>query len=879
MPDCWIVRTADRLLRVFLLAYPPAFRRAFGDDMMEVHRDRCREEWRRGRWWGLTTYWVSTALDLIEDGLAERFASRRTPKRQRRREIMSTIVQDLHYAIRSLKRQPAFTAVVILTLALGIGANAAIFSVVDGILLRSLPYHEPDRLVRIWGADQTGEERFLEVAYQDFEAFRDDSRSFSGIGAFSEAPHDLVDAFGNPTEVRVARVTAGLFATLGVQPALGRPFLPDDARRQIRVLILSHALWQSRYGADAAVLGRTITIRGRGFEIVGVMPPGFRYPDSADLWLPLVPQDQDDDREFHVIGRLAPGRTVAQASSDVERIAARLAETTPATNEDLTAWVQPMHDMLVREVRTPLLVLLGAVGFVLLIVCANVANLLLARGASREHELAIRTAIGASRGRILRQLLTESVLLAGIGGAVGILLGLWTLQGIVAISPENTPRLAEVALDMRVLGVMAGVTILTGFALGLVPGIVASRPEVLTAVRGQGPGNTARQERHRLQRGLIVAEIALATVLVIGAGLLITSFNRLLEWDRGFVTENVLLVPIHPGGRFESRGHVIAFFEEILERVGALPGVRSAALSATDPMRARGIRAAIDVGPEPAPDPDDLPVVAWHVATPDYFRTLGIPLLAGRGLGDGDNETSPRVVVINEAFAAAFFPDTDPVGRRLRDPAFEIVGVVRNVSPQIESVPRPVMTSPFRQAAFPGMTLIVRAAGDPLVLAPRIREHVWAMDPTIPLDNIATIEQRIAGSVASPRFNMLLVGSFGALALLLAAVGVHGVMSYTVGQRAKELGLRRALGAGKNEILTMIMRQGLALAGMGVAMGLLAAVWVTRLLESLLYDVAPSDPLNFAGVAGVLVVVAAAACYLPARRAARVDPMTTLRNG
>ncbi len=804
---------------------------------------------------------------------------------------MDTLIQDLRYAVRTLRKSPGFTAVAVTTLALGIGANAAIFSIVDVVLLRSLPFDDPDRIVRVWAADRESGEEFLESTFADIIAFREQNRSFSEVAAFSLAPRYLTDPYGGPSTATVARISGDLFRVLGISPAYGRGFLPEDARSGERVVILSHRIWRGRYGGDPDILGRTISIRQQPYTVVGIMPASYDYPKAAEMWRPFSSQEyQDDDRELQVIARLAPGVTVEQASEDVGLIARGLEELNP-DNANITAWVQPMHSMLVRNVRVPLILLLSAVGVVLLIACANIANLLLARKTSREREISVRIALGAGRSRLLRQLLTESLLVALLGGVAGITLGHWVLDFIVSISPADTPRILEVALDGRVIAIMAAVTVLAGVAFGTLPALQASKANFrATLMAGGGGAGATTVTKQRAQRGLVVAEIALSTVMVIGAALLITSFNRQLRLDRGFETERILTVPIHPPGHFESNANVLAFFNDIQSRVRQIPGVESAVMSTTSPMDPLGLRVRVRVqgGAESAGSGQGQgrggrPQALVKMVSTRFFEALGIELIRGRTFTDRDDVNGQQVAVVNEAFSRAFLGDgdIDPVGRVVETyfPDLRIVGVVSDLTPQAGSVQRPTMYLAFNQFPIAGVKLMVRTAGDPLDLAPAIRDLIWERDPTIPLNEISTIERAITATVASPRFNMFLVGLFASLALILAAVGVYGVTSYTVGQRTREIGLRQALGAQEKSLLWMVLGQGVKMAAIGVAIGLLGAFWLSRLIASLLYDVAPTDPVTFATVALILVMVATAACYFPARRALAVDPVEALRSG
>jgi putative ABC transport system permease protein len=803
----------------------------------------------------------------------------------RRTNMIADLWQDLRYGARMLLKNPGFTLVAVITLALGIGVNAAIFSVVDGVLLRPLPYQQADRLARIWSANPGTGQRYLETSYQDFRQFKQQSRAFAGMAAFSEAPRILRDDRSEPGNITVARISDGFFPTFGVQPESGRDFLPEEYERGAPSIILGHRLWQSRYAANPDIIGRTVTIDGAPHTVVGIMPQGYAYPRTADLWRPLTEAEkQDDDPELSIIGRLAPDITLERADAEISAIAQRIAATSSdaGRNSRRTAWAQTMQAMVVRDVRAPLLVLMGAVALVLLIACANVANLLLARGLARGQEIAIRTALGAGRPRIVRQLLTESILIATLGGAAGLLLGAWALKAIVLFSPDDIPRLSEVALDGRVVAVMISVTTLAGIVFGLVPALQASQLDPHNALKSGGRGAGGAFAKHRLRQGLVIAEVALATMLAISAGLLMKSFGRLVNFDHGFRAENVLVVPITLRGQINPQ--FAAFYERVLEQAHALPQVESASLALATPMEELGaFRRPFQIEGQPAPPEKELPQIGLRPITADYFETVSIPLLSGRTFNERDRAGAQVVAVVNQTFVQTYFPQGKPVGRRLQSEALKgqsilIVGVVADTLPEAGAASRPALYVPFSQFPVPGMSLLLRTAGNPLSLVPTIRERIRALDPNVPLDKIYPLEQKVAEATISPRFTTLLVGLFAALGMALAGVGIYGVVSYAVTERGKEIGIRRALGAQTMWILWAVVRQGMTLTLLGLVIGLLIAVGATRLMTTLLFSVSATDPVTFASVSALLIAVALLACWLPAQRAAKVDPMIALRS-
>jgi putative ABC transport system permease protein len=794
----------------------------------------------------------------------------------RRRNMIADLWQDLRYGARMLVKNPGFTIIAWLTLALGIGINAAIFSVVDGVLLRPLPYRNPDRLVRIWGANQSTGQRYLETSYQDFRQYKEQSRSFTAMTAFSEAPRVLRDEQGEPHHVIVGRISDSLCAVLGISPALGRDFALEEYERDTRSVMLSHRLWQNRYAANPNILGQTLLIDGEQYTIVGVMPPGTSHLRTADLWRPLMEAEkEDDDPEFSIIARLAPGALLEQSAAEVATIAQRIGQTSKENAR--TAWVQTLQAMVVREVKTPLLVLLGVVALVLLIACANVASLLLARGLAREQEIAIRTALGAGRSRIVRQLLAESMLMAMLGGALGLILGAWAMKALALLNADQIPRLNEVALDGRVISVMIVVTTIAGIIFGLAPALQSSRFNLNNALKSDRRGGGL--SKHRLRQGVVIGEIALATVLVIGAGLLVKSFGRLVNFDRGFRPENVLVVPLTLRGQVMP--HFAAFFEQVLERSRALPQVEMASLAFRTPLEMQGFRFPFQIEGQPDLPEDQLPQISLRAITADYFKTVDIPLRAGRHFTAQDQAGGPAVAIVNQTFVKMFFPTEEALGKRLKSNSLNgksmlIVGVAADVTPEVNAASRPIIYAPFSQAPIPGVSLLLRTTGDPLNVIPSVRARIWELNPHMPLDKIYTLEQRVSEGITAPRLIMLLIGLFATLGMLLAAIGIYGVMAYAVAERRREFGIRLALGATARDVMKLVITQGMRLSLCGIVVGVLASLALTRVLKNLLFNVSTTDPLTFTLISLLLMVVALLACWVPVRRATKVDPVKVL---
>jgi putative ABC transport system permease protein len=798
---------------------------------------------------------------------------------------MGTLWQDLRYAARILIKQPGFTAVAVLTIALGIGANSAIFSVVNSVLLRPLSFREPERLIKIWETFLPGGQGSVSVP--NLKDWREQNDVFTQIAAYQTAGFNLKGE-ESPERVVGATVSANFFEVLGVPPQFGRTFQSgEDEPGKNRIVVLSHLLWQRNFGGEPGIIGEDILLGGENYQVVGVMPQFFRFPSRlTELWVPLdIPPDYASRGNHFLLtfGRLKPHVSLEQAREQMVTIARRLEQQYPDNQAGRSVKLIPLQEELVQNVRLALLVLLGAVGFVLLIACVNVANLLLARGAARRREVAIRTALGAGRGRLIRQFLTESVLLAVIGGVLGLGLGKLGVNLLVSLAISYLPRASEVSLDSRVVGFTLLLSVLTGIIFGLVPAVQSARADVQSALKDGGNAGASSQQ-NLLRSALVVAEVSAAMVLLVGAGLLIKSFLRLQQMDAGLRPENIITLGINlPQAKYSTSQAMDNFYQQLIDRVSSLPGVQAAGIINLLPLQQWGTNGDIHIEGDPPYPPGQAPLAELRVVSPDYFRALGIPLIAGRFLNARDQENSERVVLINQALARRYIPNKDPIGKRLGrgdNTWMKIVGVVGDVRQSgLTQDARPEIYTPYAQTTDfkRNVSVVVRASSEPTSLISSIRREVRNVDPNQPIYNIKSMETVISESISDRRLNMLLLGIFAAVALILAVIGIYSVMSYVVTQSTREIGIRMALGAQAADVLKLVIGNGIVLALVGVGIGLGGAFALTRLMASMLYGVTTTDPLTFLGVAVLLMVIAALACYLPARRATKVHPMVALR--
>ena len=820
------------------------------------------------------------------------WASQEPQEPNERRNVMAgiDIRRDARYALRMLLRTPAFSLIAILTFAVGIGVNTAVFSVVNGVLLRALPYPEPDRITMVWLDNQRQGIKEDITSYPNYADWRDQNSVYAHLAAFTSASFALTGA-GEPERLLGAVATANFFDVMGVPPVLGRVYTTaNEVEGQDAVVVLSYGLWQRRFGGAADVLGRTLSLNGRPHEVIGVMPPQLRWPETAELWKPLAPAQDDREARFSfwlpVIGRLKPGVPVEQAQTEMAGISTRLQQTYP-NMRGYGAYVVPLKQQLVGKIQLGLLVLMAAVGFVLLIVCVNLANLMLARTAARRKELAIRTALGAARGRLIRQIVTEAMVLAILGGALGVMFAYWATDFFVSLGGDSVPRSDSIALDWRVLLFALGLATLSALLSGLVPAVQASRTIVADSLR-EGGRQGAGVSSGRTRNALVAVEVALALVLLTGAGLLIRTLWNMQHLDRGFDATGVATARISlPGSSYTNPTDVRGFHARLLERVRALPGVESAALTTgvLQPLLANS--ATFSIEGRPSPPPEERVEYPFESVSPGFFETLRIPFVRGRSFTEQDHAEAQRAVIINETLAREGWSGQDPIGRRIRfgggpdsqAPWMTVIGVigdVHRVDPQ--RAIRPELYFCALQSTPRTLSLLVRTTGDPSAIIPSVRREVQSLDPQLPLFRVGTLEAEVSNTLDQPRFQATLFGVFAAIALLLAMVGIYGVTSHAVGQRTQEVGIRMALGAGKNDVLRLMLTQHLRPAIVGVAVGLAAALALSRYLESLLYSVRATDPSTFAIMAGALLIVALAACWIPARRAMRVDPLVALRN-
>ncbi len=799
---------------------------------------------------------------------------------------MTSLLLDLRYGARMLLKNPGFTLIAVLTLALGIGATGTIFSFVNGILLRPLPYQDSARLMLV---DETSSKRggSFGVSFPNFLDWRAQNQVFTGIAAYGRGGYTLTGS-GEPEQLLGGQISYDTFEILGVAPLLGRSFrAEEDQPGQDAVVILGYNIWAQRFGARSEVVGQTISLNNRPRTVIGVMPPDFKFPELSDLWVPLALDTKRWTRTDHGLGsiaRLKPGVTLAQARAEMDAVARRIEEQNPVTNEGMGVRLEELRAGLTSDYSTSLPLLLGVVGMVLLIACANVANLLLARATARRKEIAVRAAMGASRAALFRQLLVESLLLGALGGVLGLALAWWGLDLVLAAIPIDFPFWMKFDLDWRVIGFTAGVALLTGLIFGTAPALQAARVDLNEALKegGRGGGSVGR---HRLRSLLVVAEVALSLVLLIGAGLMMRSFLRLQQVNPGFSPEHVLTARVNlRGARYDKPEMRQAFFKQLLERIGALPGVQALGGTSNLPMRGTWGR-SLTVEGYPVLSVGQAPMIFHNVITPNYLRAMGISLLAGRDFTDADTRDAPKVAIVDERLAREYWPNESPLGKRVRfgppednEPWHTIVGVVGEVKQErLDLTRRRSVYLPYGEISVGGLTLALRATASPESLTAALRRELKAIDPDLPLTQVLMMDEIVARSVWQPRLYVILFGVFAAVALILAALGIYGVMSYAVTQQRQEIGVRLALGAQRRDVLQLVLSRGMKLIALGLAAGLTAAFGLTRLMQTLLFNVNATDPLTFAMIALLLTLVALLACYIPARRATKVDPMITLR--
>jgi predicted permease len=815
---------------------------------------------------------------------------------------METFLQDLRYGLRTLTKKPGFTIVAVITLALGIGANSTIFSVVNGLLLRPLPYQDSDRLAIIWTHSPGANVAQDWPSPGQYAAINSGNNAFEGI-AIAHGSNVILTGLGTPERIGAVRTTSIMFSLLGAQPLLGRVFLPEeDSPGKPSTAILSYAFWQQQFGGDPNVIGQAVMLNGRSYTVVGVMPAGFSLNyevmptvgaiAQADVLLPLPLSAEDlnnqGDENYNLLARLKPGITIAQAQAELDSVVNGLEQQYPdyyPASRRFSLSVRPLLEQVVGDVRPALMVLLGAVGFVLLIACANVANLLLARAAAREKEMAIRTALGARRWRVVRQLLTESVLLAVMGGALGLLIAIWGLDALRSLNPGNIPLLQNVGIDGRVLAFTFAVAMLTGMLFGLAPAVRSSQVNLNESLK-EGGRSLVSSGHNRLRNLLVIAEMALSLILLISAGLLIRSFIRVQQVEPGFDAHNVLSLRLSVvGTEYADQSRRKIFYQQLWERIRRLPGVESVGGASILPLSGSIGWGSVTIEGYTEASGESSIQADQRIASAGYFETMKIPLISGRFFTEQDMKGSMEVAIIDENMARTYWPGADPIGKRLKRggassdaPWMTVVGVAANVKQYaLDSDSRVTFYTPHEQALAGTMFVTARTFGDPGSLASAVTNEARAIDPNVPVYDVKTMEQRLSESLARRRFAMIALGLFAAVAMLLAAVGIYGVMSYAVAERTREIGIRMALGAQTSDVLKLVIRQGMVLAIIGVSIGLAGAIGMTRVMSSLLFGVGATDPVTFAALSLLLGGVALLACYLPARRAMNVDPMIALR--
>jgi len=899
------VSVAGPAYRALLYAYPPAFRARFGAAMQQAFRDRHRAAAARGPA-AVARLLVLTLADVVVNATALRVQTLRVHQRESTPMNWQSVALDARYALRMFLRNPVFTLLAVSALALGIGANTAIFTIVNGVLLKPLPYAEPDRLVMLWSTNAI-EHRDREVVsppdFQDYKkagAFADVQAAFSFLSSAT-----LTSSSGAARQVVASVISPGTFEMLGRTPILGRTFTPADAPNTV---LISYRFWTSALGSDPNAVGHVLNIQGQPWTVLGVMPNDFVFPyktmlgpsgftrsSEVDAWLPMQFVDASAPRTagganmvrglrmLSVVARLKPGVTSAQANAEVAGIAAQLSAQYADTNRAIGASVVPLHDQAVGGMRPALLLVLGGVGVVLLMACVNLANLLLARSSARQREMAVRSALGAERRRLITQTLVEAVLLSLMGGGLALLTVNAGISALVALAPGDMPRIGEVRPDLAVLGFTFALSLLTGLGIGLVPALAASRPDLQSTLKAAGRGSTSGRGQRRLRAALVVSEVALAVVLTLGAGLLLRSFLSVLSVDPGFRPDNLLTLQINVPPKYQTPDQRRAFYADLFGRLEAVPGVTSAGGTTRLPLGSTNVSTKIGIEGRETPV-GEWPEAEFRRAVHDYFTAMAIPVIRGRGFNAGDTPASPPVVVINQTMARQMFPNDDPVGKRIRIGSATsawstIVGVIGDVHHSgLETAPAPEVYIWYVQNPPVNPFLVVRTAAPPASLVTAVRAQLQALDKDISAYDVRPMNQVRSESMAQRRFVLLLVAAFGALALVMAAVGVYGVMALIVSERTPEIGIRLALGARPAQVMRAIVTQGVTLAALGVVAGVLVSAALAPILATQLYGIRPLDPPTLAGVPALLLVVAALACYLPSRRAMTIDPVNALRN-
>jgi putative ABC transport system permease protein len=849
------------------------------DEEMRYHLDRLIEANAAA---GMSEEEARFAALRAMHGLEQRKEECRDMRRVR---VIENLSQDFRFALRMMMKNPLFTVVVVVTLALSLSATTVVFSVVNALLLRSLPYNNADQLVMLWSVFKSNNKAYASVA--NFREWQERNNSFQSLAACDMLKLNLTGT-DRPEVVDVALVSANLFSLLGVQPERGRSFQPEEEQPgNNHVVVISNSLWQSRFGADANVLGRTFQLDGDSYTVIGVMPPGFSYPEKIDLWLPLsfLPEELADRGYNHllVVGRLKPGVELRQAQAEMSALADTQARQYPNENAGRGMRLLTFQDNLVGDIRMALWVLTGAVFFVLLIACANVANLLMARATTRQKEIAIRIGVGASRGRLIQQLLTESLLLSMLGALLGLLLTKGGIQILKSFGPANIPRLNEVAIDARVLAFTLGVSLLTAIIFGLKPALQTTRPDINEWLKDGQRTSTAGSGFERVRNWLVVTEVALALILLIGAGLLIKSFMRLWQVEPGFNPNNVLTMSISPSPpKYNSQADVAALCRRLLDQLKTTPNVEAVGVVNQLPFSGRNLGLNFTIVGQPPTRPEDTASANYRLISPGYLQALTIPLKRGRDFNEHDTRESPPVALINEALAKRYFPNEDPIGKQLnvegQQAPREIIGIIGDLKQiKLDGEVRPEIYVPFLQFTVFSMSLVVRTSSDPSSLTSSILQQISRVDPDQPVFRVKTMDQYLGESMGPRRLSTTLLGAFAAFALLLAAIGVYSVMNYLVSQRRHEIGIRMALGASQREILKLVVGQGMWISLLGIGFGIAAALLLTRIMTSLLYGITPSDPLTYIANSLMLLAVALLACLIPARRAMSVDPIIALR--